>query len=456
MGQMSRDSVDLKALLKVAWREATNCHPVAARLAKPRNGTRRADTRQDLECAGTPGRRSVGRSPERRRPRKRQQSTVNRLKSEAPGGHEAHMTTGSTRGHERSTEEPGAISLLWPREQPRPSPNTQQLPADSADDLQLTEIVTHLTAHDGRPSRYQHRERLVRQTLTELCTDPGVIAYRQETVDDLLRDVPLREHLAQILPDLEALAETAPSSRFQVADDGAVQRIARRLGDLELFVDVARQLERVLGAAPLRAAALTALRDYLCAMTGAPTFLALEAELPALRTTLSQARSVIVGINLTPDLVPDSATILSVSEDRVEGSRTLLGRLLGGLDVERGITPLQRTGGGFGGQPNRLTRDLNELLESVAAPVGRALDRYAAVPTEALAGIGPELALLLGGALLVERLSRAGLPMCRPEILAAADRVTELQDGYDVSLALRLCRPQDGTAGQTGPCNPAG
>jgi len=63
------------------------------------------------------------------------------------------------------------------------------------------------------------------------------------------------------------------------------------------------------------------------------------------------------------------------------------------------------------------------------------------MPIAALAGIGPELALLLNGALLVERLNAAGLPMCRPEILPPADRVSDLRDSYDVSLALRLPRP---------------
>ncbi len=366
------------------------------------------------------------------------------------------MTTRAPDVQLQVAEDPAPISLLWPIGSPRGSSAGQQLPADAATDLQLTEIIRILVAGQGRPGRRDHRERLVRQTLSELCTDPAVIAYRQEVVDDFLNDPALRERLAQLLPDLEALSETSPSNRFQPLDEGAVQRIARRLGDLELFVDVARQLERFLEVAPVRATALRALRDYVRGITGTPAFLALEAELPALRATLSQARSVTVGINLTPDLAPESATILALSEERVEGARTLLGRLLGGHDAGRGITPLQRggtVGNGVTGPPNRLTRDLNKLLEDVTTPVGRALDRYAAMPIETLAAIGPELALLLNGALLVERLGRAGLPMCRPEPLPPDDRVSELGDGYDISLALRLHRPDGTLVGGSDPAN---
>jgi hypothetical protein len=319
-------------------------------------------------------------------------------------------------------------------------------------DLQLPEIVQVLVGADGRPIRRQHRERLARQILTELCTDAEVIAYRQDAIADLLAEPSLRERMGQIVPDLEELWEAAPPNRFQLGDDGAVQRIARQLGDLELFVEVARQLESALEAVPTRATALATLRSYVGAVTRAPAFRALEAELPALRATIAEVKSVTVGINLTADLVPESATILSLSPERIEGARTLLARLLGGLDADRGLTPLQR--GTFGidgvsGQPNRLARDLNKLLEDVASPVARALDRYAALPIETLAGVGPELALLLNAALLVERLERAGLPMCRPEILPLDERVSELSDSYDVSLALRLARTDVGTPGTT-------
>ncbi len=338
-----------------------------------------------------------------------------------------------------------SISLLWPGGA-RPDIGTPpRLPADAAADLQVAEVIRALAVGEGRPARRDLRERLVRAVLTDLCMDPAVIAYRQEVIEEILADLALRERIATILPDLESLAEVSPSGRFQVPDEAAVQRVARQLGDLELFVEVVRSLERALTAAPLRSAALTALRDHVLGIVSDAAFLALETELPALRATLSQARSVTVGINLSPDLQPESATILSLSEEPVEGTRTLLGRLLGGLDVNRGITPLQRVGptgagpvGGFGGQPNRLMRDLNKLLEDVVSPVGRAIDRYTAIPIATLAGLGPEFALLLNGALLVERLGRAGLPMCRPEIAPTDERITAISEGYDISFALRV------------------
>jgi hypothetical protein len=164
----------------------------------------------------------------------------------AAGGHEGSMSTGMSRARQHAAEESVAVSLLWPNGAPGASRDAQPLPADAAADLQLPEVIRVLAAGEGRPARRDHRERLVRQTLTALCTDPAVIAYRQETVAELLDNLALREQVIRLLPDLEALAETGSSGRFQALDDGAAQQIARQLGDLELFVEVARQLERAL------------------------------------------------------------------------------------------------------------------------------------------------------------------------------------------------------------------
>jgi DNA mismatch repair ATPase MutS len=54
----------------------------------------------------------------------------------------------------------------------------------------------------------------------------------------------------------------------------------------------------------------------------------------------------------------------------------------------------------------------------------------------ALSQLGAELGLLLGAARLVERLQRAGLPMCCPEIAPADERSTSMREAYDLGLAL--------------------
>src|SRR5205807_2603805 len=131
---------------------------------------------------------------------------------------------------------------------------------------------------------------------------------------------------------------------------------------------------------------LQSVADGLRELRTSAEFEALERELPRLRKTLGSVRSVTVGVNLGPDLAPESATILELGTTPVEGRRGLLWRLLG------------------------------------ADRVGQ---------------LGAELGLLLGVVRLFGRLARAGLPICRPVCLPMDDRRAHITDAYEVGLALR-------------------
>jgi DNA mismatch repair ATPase MutS len=79
------------------------------------------------------------------------------------------------------------------------------------------------------------------------------------------------------------------------------------------------------------------------------------------------------------------------------------------------------------------------------------VERYVWVHTRAVADLESELSFLLNGVALIERLRAAGLPMCRPEIRPLAERVSYLDESYNVSLALRMMQaattPLESTTG---------
>jgi len=297
-------------------------------------------------------------------------------------------------------------------------------------DLDLDEVLRLLTDEQSR------RERFVSSVLAELATDPEVIVYRQEAVTDLLEDVQLRERLAGALPGLTALTQERSHSP---RDNWSVLLIARRLAELEIYVDVALRLRQALEAATIRSTALRGLLEHLIAVTDAPDFRSLQAQLPELRANLEQAGSITIGINLSRDLLPESAAIMSIKAEKIEGRGTLLERLFGGDSERRGITPLRLgDAGNIYSAENRLFRDLRKLLELVTAPVGQVIDRYTSINAQSLNTLEPELSFLLNGIGLIERLREIGLPVCRPEVHDPDERLTVLEDGYNVSLALRM------------------
>lgn len=323
------------------------------------------------------------------------------------------------------------ISLLWPFGRTATPERRPAMGGSVPADLELDDVVAVLVGDDRR------RERFVESVLTELCTDNAVIRYRQGIVTDLLADETLCGRLQRLLSNLAALA--VPRER-DLGKMAPFIQVATRAGELELHVGTAMHLQEALEGSPIASEALLRLRDYLRDITSAPEFQSLQTELPALRRQLDRAQSFTIGVNLTDELMPASAAILTVNSEKIAGKGMLLNRLFG-EGSERALTPLRMGDAASAGTPeNRLYRDLQKLLEEVAAPVAHALERYAGINAHGLGPLEPELAFFLNGVVMIRRLQQAGLPVCCPEAAPADARITLLSKAYHVSLALRMYR----------------
>lgn len=326
------------------------------------------------------------------------------------------------------TTEGGRVSLLWPPGQP-PRPGPPRLDERTFIDLDLGEAIRVLSGSDPR------REPFVTSILAELNADAAIIRYRQEVVHDLLEQAGLRERLSEVSAALGKLLQER-GARQRAA--WTVSQIARRVQELENYVDIAVQLRQALEEAPLRSTALQALRGHVLQLTQTSQFRTLQEELPVLRATLERVGSITIGVNLTRDLSPDSATVLSIDRQKVEGRMPLLERLFGNNDA-RGLTPLHVVELGKPGNP--LYRDLLKLLEAAAGPVQDAIGRYTTLNAYWFTELEPELVFLLNAVALTQRFTAAGLPVCCPQPAPAEERISVLEDGYNVSLALRLTAP---------------
>jgi hypothetical protein len=330
------------------------------------------------------------------------------------------------------------VSLLWPTGTRPATELPDQLADSAAADLNLTVIVAAMIEPGGSAVTAQRHMGFIRRTLSKLVTRADVILYRQEVLEDLLASAALRDQCAELLPALESLSDvTGTAERYRLTERETIERVVRRLGDLELLVDVTHRLAATLREVDLHARALLDLRAEVLRLLASEAFKALETELPELRATLARVRSLTIGVNLGADLLPESATILEFGTERIDGRRGLLGRLLGGVGAQTGLTPLQRGDGAPMGGQNDLVRDLNRLIQRVTAPIAAALDRYTAVSGRGLARLAPELAFFLGGVRLVQHVEAAGLPTCRADLVGSEVRRTWMSEAYDPGLVLR-------------------
>lgn len=328
-----------------------------------------------------------------------------------------------------------AVSLLWPEVAPGGAPQRPVARLDPAalQDLGIADLV------HGTPGRHT-------ATITSILAAPPMdvetIAFRHEVTADLLAAPSLVAELKALLPRLVDLGRlNAPEWR----DQTPLHQVIWRLGQLELLVDCVHALAEALGrdGVQLRSRGLTSLCDHIGALAGDASFVRLEEELPRLRAEAERISSVTIGVNLDHLLRPVGATILSINATRFAGE-SLLARLLGRQDPERGIGPLHTVPDRVPGLTDRpqpllhpLFRDLSDILSSTARSIADSLGQYSRLEGGFLADLEPELAFYLSGVRLVEQLRAAGLPTCRPELAPVGERLTHIEGLYNPLLALR-------------------
>jgi DNA mismatch repair protein MutS len=342
-----------------------------------------------------------------------------------------------------------SISLLWPPGAGVHAPNTPRLSARAAADLDLETTVRALSASPGD-------QRMVTAALSTLCADPDVIAYRQAVLEDLLNAPELLARLEALLPAISAVERFRYASR---PGQTPLHEVVWRVGQLESYVECVRGLTAAFEgqAARVNSDALRRLCDEAARAAQDPLFAQLERDLPAMTKAVRSVASITIGVNLDDQLRPVGATLIDIHDRPFRGETpSLFGALFRGQqDGLSSIGPLhsvprERT-------PNRpsdidftnpmlypLFRDVAQVLKHASRPVARVLQKYVGVGVAFFVDLRAELAFYVGAVRLIERLRAAGLPVCRPEIAPVEARTCEIEDAYNLNLALRALA--DGSA----------
>ena len=343
---------------------------------------------------------------------------------------------------------PQPFSLLWPNDAARCH---TELDAQCVRDLELDQTLLALTRSSIERGK-------VREILIRICTDPAVIAYRQDVIEDLWDHAEFRDGLEALLPSIGALDSYRSSFDRKRS---TFQDVTWRLGELDHFVSCVSGLNDLFEAVGegVRAEGWRTLRGLTAQTAADPVYRNLMRELPGMLDTLRTKASVTIGVNLDSQLRPVAATLLSVNARRFTSS-SFIDRLLGREgDAFKGIGPLHSvpeidSGPGIpglaGGRQDvnplmvPLFSDLARVLDSVCRPIARILRRYVTVRSGFLATLSGDMTFYMAAIRLMERLRNHGLPVCRPGIAPTDERVGELREAYNLNLALQGAGPTGG------------
>jgi DNA mismatch repair protein MutS len=324
------------------------------------------------------------------------------------------------------------MSLLWPGGRAPEGVASSTLAEQTVADLEIRHLVTQIAPE----RRYSpHLERILRSPLV----DADAIRYRQEILADVTASPDLRECVRRLAAEAVATSE---SFRMVIEERPTLFAVTMRLAELLDFADTSEALLAALEASPApTSTGLLRLRDGLRELAATERYRAMRAQVKRMLDDLRDIRSVTVGMNLDSQLRPVEAVLLSVNRKRFTAS-TLMSTLLGKKLEHHGIADLHSM---IVQRPPSSTpiaaplfRDLAAILEQLARSFDTELKRFATAGVDALTGLKQELVFYASAVSLAERLGAAGLPTCIPLIRPRGERVTRLQDTYNVNLALRI------------------
>ena len=205
--------------------------------------------------------------------------------------------------------EPPKTSLLWLDHEAASRATAKD--ASLSDDLRLKVIADVMAPHVDylRP---------IHNLLASLLTDEATLRYRQDVFADCLENPEFTASLRGLLPQIRGLHNTVRDIR---ARRNQVSLVLSRLTELENYIECVSALDALMRqhAIELKADGWKSLAAALQRIVNEPAFRQMTEELPPLRAEIRQVVSVTIGVNLSPDLKPVAATLLSLNKQRFRG-----------------------------------------------------------------------------------------------------------------------------------------
>lgn len=338
-----------------------------------------------------------------------------------------------------------SVSLIWPDvDSKNKYEHVRKLSEKNIIDFGIEKIIRHMSEYSGS-------EELTEKLILNVCDDPEILRYRIDIVSDLYQQTGILNELETYLPEIRGL-QTVYHQQSKDIHAEAIRKVTWRLELLRKYVACVNGLYAILyrNQQKYESAGLRRLLARVTEITESEQFQNLQQHIPELRRQLLNMQSVTIGINLDHHLKPVEAVFLSV-EPRPFKKQSILSKFFGLRSNDEKYNGMSQfhslaLGSGAGSAIDEaLFRDLNDVFQAALTPIGGFLRQYVNVNIQWLFELERELAFYSGAVRLINKLSDAGLAMCKPEVLEPGARSCDIRNGADLMLAIQLLEEDPNT-----------
>ena len=305
-----------------------------------------------------------------------------------------------------------------------------------SDDLMLDQLAKIICGHNT----YK-----MLNILQELTDDEEIINFRLDILDDMLNVPELAAVLRKIISimitnDKGNLYNITTPDSF-TALDAAVTAFEAYIQCMELMHEFSLKNRQRISSA-----GITRLLDFFDEKYADKHYKALCGEIKELRETIkNRIKSVTVAINLDENLVPVSAGIVELSNEKYCMKPSLLDKIIyhGAKFSDKTVMDTMHERYIYENNDSRskdriadtaekaLFQDLDRITKKYVNLVEEALDEYQAIGFKEVYAIEYQLDFYMGVVKLIESARAKGLEMCRPKILPPQSRRAEIEGLFD-------------------------
>ena len=326
------------------------------------------------------------------------------------------------------------IDLLWPKEVEKEKLNYNQ---ELMEDLKIEEVLDLMLLDKRYRNNLEDEKEFICDKLT---SNTEVIKYRLNILEDLLNNQELRDSFLEIMPLLKEI-DNMRNPLF--TKDYQLKSLVNRVGELEIYVEVIEKLNESFAKleSDFNSEVLHKLANQVKATAEEDKFKALVNELPELKKEFEQKRSLTIGVNLDTNLMPQTAVLVSVNNQRYTGGSLIEKLFMTKRNKFRGISNLtpavednrpQKRVSSF---TKSILQNLDEVMKDTIESAKKKIKKYMDINSELLLSLAPALKFYLGAVQLIEQVESFGLPICRPEIAEKEARVCQIKNNYNLYLA---------------------
>lgn len=305
-----------------------------------------------------------------------------------------------------------------------------QLPQDYIADMEAERIAAMLSPDN--PS-------VVMKLIGEMCTDPDVINYRLDALEDVLA-------MPRLSPTIHKIVRTIfDNERVNVSNLSSPDTFAAlsaHISALDTFADCMEMLYSYYEeeGKNVKSEAMKSLFGYFEEIYASQDYADMKTDLADLKDAFSKRiRCVTVAINFNEEMRPVSAGVVGWSNTAATEKPSVFERILyrnakyADVNVKNLHT---RYLDDNNREPNDVDKALFTELEKITSEymgrLNRAMNDYKCISFNELRGVDEQLNFYDNAAKQVELAKAKGLKMCRPVLLPEEDRAADIKGLFDL------------------------